>query len=258
MRSRAFGLAAIVAASGAAAVADVTDIDSVQIQERRFNDYSGSTLVTTNNFPSLVRFDESNFGSGGFANQHVAWFSGDGGASHYDFARTDRFVISLDVTLDVGSTSPRKEAGFRFDTFQAGEAFFFVTSDGEVAAFGGMLPFHSFGHVYTPGSTASLSLIYTPDDDGDAFDGDASTFEYVYNGTSSGPLAVSNLENGILDGTQGGFYVQNQPDDNNPSDFSVASFANISIAVPTPASGAVLALAGLGALRRRRHSHHRR
>jgi hypothetical protein len=251
MRSSVFSLAAIVAATGATALADVTDIDSVQIQERRFNDYSGSTLATTNNFPSLVRFDESAFGSGGFANQHVAWFSGDGGASHYDFARTDQFVISLDVTLDVGSTSPRKETGFRFDTFMAGEAFFFVTSDGEVAAFGAMLPFHSFGNVYTPGTTASLSLIYTPDDDGDAFDGDASTFEYVFNGMSSGALPVGNLENGILDGTQGGFYVQNQPDDNNPNDFSVASFANISITVPAPSAAAALALVGLGALRRR-------
>jgi hypothetical protein len=242
---------AILAAVGSAAWGDVNDINSVQIEERRFNDYPNSTLVTTNTFPSLVRFDESEFGSGGFANQHVAWFSPDGGASHYNFARTDQFVMSVDITLDVGSTAPRKETGFRFDTFSAGEAFFIVTSDGEVAAFGGMLPFYSFGNVYTPGSVAQLSLIYTPDDDGDAFDGDASTFEYVYNGMSSGALAVSNLENGILDGTQGGFYVQNQPDDNNPNDFSVASFANIRI-VPAPAGAAVLGMAGLLGLRRRR------
>jgi hypothetical protein len=252
MRSRVLCSAAILAATGAAAWADVTEINSVQIQERRFNDYAGSTLVTTNNFPSLVRFDESAFGAGGFANQHVAWFSPDSGASHYDFATSEPFIISLDITLDVGSTSPRKETGFRFDTFVAGEAFFVVTSDGEVAAFGAMFPFHSFGNVYTPGTAANLQLIYTPDDDGDAFDGDASTFEYVFNGTSSGPLAVGNLENGMLDGTQGGFYVQNQPDDNNPNDFSIASFANISITVPAPAGAAALAMSGLALLRRRR------
>ncbi len=251
MRSREVLIGAILASVGTAAWGDVTDINSVQIQERRFNDYPNSTLVTTNNFPSLVRFDESAFGSGGFANQHVAWFSPDNGASHYNFINGDRFLMSVDVTLDVGSTSPRKETGFRFDTFIAGEAFFIVTSDGEVAAFGAMLPFYSFGNVYTPGTTANLSLIYTPDDDGDPFDGDAATFEYVYNGSSSGPLAVSNLENGMIDGTQGGFYVQNQPDDGNPDDFSVASFANIRI-VPAPAGAMALGLAGVALLRRRR------
>src|SRR5687767_15835654 len=58
------------------------DINSVAVQERRFNDFPTSTLVTTDNYPSLVSFRESNYGSGNpppppFANQHLARFAVD-------------------------------------------------------------------------------------------------------------------------------------------------------------------------------------
>lgn len=252
MRDHMFGIAVGTLLAAGAASAQVTSIDSVDVQERRFNDFPTSTLVTTNNYPSLVRFDESNFGAGGFANQHMAWYATGGGASRYTFQNNEAFTASVDVTLEVGSFAPRKEAGFRFDSFIGGESFFQITSDGEVAAFGGPFPFFSFGaSAYTLGTAATLGIIYTPDDDADPTDGDAATIEYLFNGMSSGVLNFGNTENGFINGTQGGYKAQFQVDTSRP-DFAIASFANGSI-IPAPTAAAGLGLAlGLMGLRRRR------
>jgi hypothetical protein len=252
MRERTLGIAlAATAACATAAFAGVDAIDSVRIQERRFNDFPNSTLTTTNDFPTLVSFDESAFGTGGWANQHMAYLSDTAGASDYAFQNADGFDISVDVTLDVGSTAPRKEAGFRFDTFIGGEAFFFATSDGEVAAFGAFFPFYSFGtSAYTPGDTSTMTIKYRP---GDGAGGSVpATLEYIFDGMSSGPLDAGNLENGFIDGTVGGFFVQSQPDSGNPDDYSNASFGNIDIQIPAPGALGVLGLAGVVASRRRR------
>lgn len=226
--------------------AQVTNINSVRIQLRRFNDYPGSTLVVTNNFPSLVSFNESAFGAGGFANQHVARFSSDSGATNRAFLNSEAFDISVNVNLSVGSATPAiKEAGFRMDTFIGGEGFFIVKSNGEVAAFGGPLPFHTFGgSAYTPGTTVNLRMRYAP--------GAIASMEYFYNGVSSGLKFFGNTENGVINGSDLGTYVQNAPNDNFSGDFSNAAFTNYVIAVPEP--GTMIALAAGAALfiRRRR------
>src|SRR5688500_18666928 len=119
----------------------VVPINSVAVQERRFNDFPNSTLVSTDNYPAQVGFAESNYGTGGFANQHVARFAVN--EMPFEFQNNQPFAISVTVNLDAGTdTGPdqRKEAGFRSDTFVAGESFFIVTADGEVAAFGGPFP----------------------------------------------------------------------------------------------------------------------
>ena len=226
------------------ALAQVTNINSVVIQERRFNDYPGSTLTTVNNYPSLVSFSEGPFGAGGFANQHVARFS-ENGVTARSFLNAEAFDISVDVLLSVGSTAPRKEAGFRMDSFIGGEGFFILTSDGEVAAFGGPLPFFGFGNIYTPGTSARMRMIYRP--------GAVSTMEYMFNAVSSGEVAFGNTENGVINGSDFGNYLQNQPNDNNPNDFGNASFRNYAVAVPEPMTMLGLA-AGVGVLLRRRRS----
>lgn len=233
-----------IAVLSAPALAQVTNINSVVIQERRFNDYSGSTLTTVNNYPSVVSFNEGPFGAGGFANQHLARFS-ENGTTARQFLNSENFDISFDVNLSVGSTAPRKEAGFRMDTFIGGESFFFVTSDGEVAAFGGPFPFFTFGNsAYTPGTTANLRMVYRQ--------GAVSTMEYIYNGTSSGELAFGNTENGIINNSDMAAFVQNQPDDLNSGDFSNVAFTNFAVAVPEPFTMVGLAAGAALLIRRRR------
>lgn len=224
------------------APAQVTNINSVVIQARRFNDYSASTLSIVNNYPAVVSIHEGPFGAGGFANQHVARFSTNGSTARA-FMNSEAFDISVNINLRVGSTSPRKETGFRMDSFIGGEGFFIMTSDGEVAAFGGPLPFYSFGNVYTPGTTATLRMIYRP--------GVVSTMEYRFNGMTSGRVDFGNSENGVINGSDFGNYVQSQPNDNNPNDFSNVDFTNYAVAVPEPMTMIGLA-AGIGVLLRRR------
>ena len=226
------------------APAQVTNINSVVIQARRYNDYAGSTLSIVNNYPSLVSFNEGPFGTGNWANHHNARFSTNGTTAR-SFLNAEAFDISVNVNLAVGSIGPRKEVGFRMDTFIGGEGQLMVASDGEVAAFGGPFPFYTFGNVYTAGTTARLRMIYRP--------GAVSTVEYRFNALTSGQLAFGNSENGVINGSDFGMYVQNQPNDNNPNDFSNASFTNFAVAVPEPMSMLALA-AGVGVLLRKRRS----
>lgn len=238
---------AAITLSGAMASAAITDVDSVLIEERVFNDFPGSTLVTTNSFPGSVVFDESAFGAGGWANKHLATLSSDGGATKHLLANAEDFAISVDIKLEAAATSPRKEVGFRFDTF-GGEGLVNITSDGEVAAFGGPLPFHSFGtSAYTLGTTVNLGVVYKA-----PAGGSPGTIEYILDGVSSGALAFTNLELGIINSSKVGFTLQNQVDAGNPGDFGKATYSNFVIAVPEPASLALISLGGLAMIRRQR------
>ena len=160
--------AGLVLALSTQAMAVITDANGLRIQLRRFNDYGASTLVVTPAPPLSpltpqfypvagkpdVVFNEGPFGAGGFTNHHNVRFSTDAGATDYKLVgpapgpgvhSTDAFDLSFNIRLAVGDVVTTKEAGFRQDTFIAGESFFIVKSNGEVAAFGGPLPFFSFG-----------------------------------------------------------------------------------------------------------------
>ncbi|MCB9846450.1 MAG: hypothetical protein H6811_10755 [Phycisphaeraceae bacterium] len=230
----------------APAVADVTEINDVLIDARNFDDYPDSTLVIEEDFPSLIRVEESAFGSGGFANRHRLFYTSDA-LSRYQFDNQTAFDISMRIRLD-GGTEDGKEAGFYFDKF--GEPRFIIKGNGEVAAFDGAFPFFSFGFVYVPGSTVTMRMVYTPGSGGDFVV--PATIEYFYEGVGSGPIAFGNLENGMIDGTVGGFYAQFAPDDGNPDDFGSVEIRDVRIAVPTPGTAIGLSLLGLRAGRRRR------
>jgi len=225
--------------------------NGVQIVPRIFNDYPNSNLTILNNYPSQVTFMETDFGSGGFANRHSAYFSADGGASAIDWNYGDAFDFSL--TLDLDATPPTgREAGFHTDLF--GFGIFGVLPNGHIAAFGSILPFVDFGQVWTPGSPVRLQMIHTPGNGDGVTPGTIpSTMEYRYDTgsgvVSSGPLAFTTGEGGIPSNFNFlvGFGVQNQ---GAPGGRSVADFTNI--VVPAPSVSALLGLGGLVMLRRRR------
>ncbi len=233
------GLVGVVPARG-----DVTDINDVLIDARNFNDYPDSVLTIVEDFPNSILIDEREFGQGGFANRHRFFMTSDG-ANQFLFDNQVAFDMSVDIRLDAG-TPAGKETGFYFDRF--GEPRFIIKGDGEVAAFGGAFPFFSFGSPYILGETVTLRTIYTPGSGPDFLV--PATIEYVYNDLSSGLLEFSNLENGMIDATVGGFYAQFAPDDGNPRDFAVVRFSDVTILVPPPATFPLLLLLPLARKRR--------
>jgi hypothetical protein len=218
--------------------------EGVRILERNWNDSPTSTLTTTNNYPTQIRFQETGLNSG-FANQHQWRFSSDGGASDHMFGTNDYWFMSMTVNLATNNPSIRKEAGFYLDG--AGDGKFMVASDGEVAIFGGPLLFHTFGNIYTAGTDIEIAWHYF-------FDTVDSLrkIEYFANGVSSGVKVFDNLEQGLLPNTILGGYGQFAANATTPQTAD-AQFNNIN-AVPEPATMLALAM-GAGALiaRRRRN-----
>lgn len=247
------GAAAILSACG---VASAVEPNGVAVTTRIFNDFPNSTLTVVNNFPSLVSFDETDFGSGNFANRHSAYFSTDGGATAHDFNYNDAFDISFTMS-NTSSPAAGREAGFHTDLFGFG-FFGALPGNGEVAAFGSILPFHSFGAgVWTPGTAIGLRMIYTPGD-GDGMNplpmgGAPSTIEYVYDiggmPVSSGPISFTNTEGGIPQNFDFFVGVGVQYTGNNGGT-AHTEFRNF--VVPAPGAAGLLALGGLLMARRRR------
>jgi hypothetical protein len=212
-----------------------TSFDGVFVVPRVFNDFN-STLSVTNDYPTEVQFDERDLhpfdGGNTFANRHDALFSDDDGATPFAFQIGDSFNVRADVTLEVGSNTPRKEAGIRVNSPITGDVLFIVNSDaGEIVAFGGGAPFFLFGknadgNGYTPGQTIFMQMIYQPGSDPAVEPG---TVEYVINRgegiETSGPLPFENAENGPLDFNVG-IYIQSSPNDP-VNDFSLVTFTNI-------------------------------
>jgi hypothetical protein len=230
------------------AYAQVGTIDSGIVHSREYNDVPSSTPTVTTAYPSSISFsDQGVSAASGYANRDVWRFSSDGGTSAYQFQNNDFFQVSMELTLTGSPTSPRKEAGFLFDT-AGGQGQFIVNTDHEIVAFGGPLPFYSFEPaIYNSGDAITLGLTYFLDDNGKR------AVIYSANGVQSPILEFSNTEQGIIDGSTFGGYFQIQNDGLNPLNSGVASFGNINIAaVPEPATIALLSLGilSLGLLRR--------
>jgi len=204
-------------------------INSAVIHSRVFNDYPGATFTGVNNYPSLISLSEANVvGPSGFANRDDWRFSSNGTTDHL-FGHTEYWSISATLTLTGTPTSPRKEAGFRLDSSIGGDGLFIVNTDAhEIVAFGGPLPFYSFGNTYNSGTPIVLGMTYENI-------GGTNGIVYSANGVNSPFLPMSNAEQGVIDGSTLGGYFQ------------------IVGIVPEPSS---VALIGLGAvtlfLRRRR------
>ena len=209
------------------AYAQISTINSANIHPREFNDVPVSTLSVLNNYPSLISFDDQNVsGPAGFANRHVWRFSSDSGASAYHFNNNDFFSVFMTLTLTGDPISPRKEAGFLLDSI-GGQGQFIVNTDAhDVVAFGGPFPFYAFPSTFNSGDTITLGMTYFLDGNGKR------AIIYYANGVQSPPLEFSNLEQGIIDGSTLGGYLQVINASSIPTNSGTAVYQNIEIGPP--------------------------
>lgn len=211
----AFLTAALVTAASATPV-----INGAAMFPRVFNDCPTSTLTSVNNYPAQIVFDDAVLDCGGFANRHAWRLSDDGGTNAALFMNGDSF--RLGATLLITGTS-EGEAGLQVSPWwsQLVDGVFNVrTTDGEIACFGGRLPFYSFtaaqGLAYAKGNTIYLEVEYLPNGLSMA---SPATIEYkiTYLGTdyTSGPLPFDEGNPaepygtwGMLDEAQVGGHIQ--------------------------------------------------
>lgn len=232
--------------------AQLNGINSTKLITRYYNDVPNSKLVATNNYPSVEIFDglDASGGGDGFANRHDWALSNDAGATAYAFNGSQGFSFDFDLHLTESGT-PGVEGGIMLDNPGNGNHYFLVKTGngGEVAAFGGGMPFYSFtasqGVHWTTGSTVHMGMDYR-------FDGAKGFVTYRYENMTSGELAWGNAEGMMLANTRVGGYVLYQNTPNFADDFGDAQFSNINV-VPEPFTIVAL-VTGLAALARRRRA----
>jgi hypothetical protein len=159
---------------------------------RVFDDCPSSTLTTMNGYPGLISMNDQVLDCFGFANLHVWRFSKDGVMPRMFSNRT---IFGFGADLMITGTADG-EAGLQISPWWSPNVdgrFNVRTTDGEIACFGGRLPFYSFtasdGINYVKGTSIHLSMSYMPN----ALSSDnPGTIEYgvEYEGMSysSGPL----------------------------------------------------------------------
>jgi hypothetical protein len=227
-------------------------------ETRLFNDCPTSVVTTTNAYPFLLQLTDSQLDCFGFANLHVWHFSEDG-LNQAVFENCSHYEFRAEVVL---SGTGQGEGGLRLAPwwFDGDGKFMLNTASGEIACFGGRLPFYSFtgahGLLYVKGTPITMQITYDPRTLDMAF---PATIEYTvfYNGNlyTSGPLAFD-MANPAEDPPHGlwgalyphsaGGYVQPRAGDGtgNPLDFT-GRFSNICFTGPVATPAAVTTWGGL-------------
>ncbi len=181
-------IGAVIAPAAAPATPNVT---GAVVLTRVFDDCPGSGLTVVNNYPFEIRIADVGANCYGWANLHL-WRYAVGG-SPAAFPNASAFKISANLVV---SGSGQGEAGLQIAPWwsEADGRLNVRTTDGEVACFGGRLPFYSFtaqhGVRYEKGRTINLTMIYLPHDL-NAVNPATVIYSLFYNGRSytSGPLA---------------------------------------------------------------------
>uniref|UniRef100_A0A832I252 Uncharacterized protein n=1 Tax=Eiseniibacteriota bacterium TaxID=2212470 RepID=A0A832I252_UNCEI len=166
--------AALVALAAGLATA-TPNANGAYLKFRVFNDAPFSTVTSTNNYPALIQISDQNINASGFANLHIWRFSDDGGANAAVFDNNSCFSFGADLVLD---GTGHGEGGLQIAPWWAKDTdglFNVRTTDGEIAVFGGRLPFFTFSNPATPppfgggfslqyvkGTTIRLEMIYNP------------------------------------------------------------------------------------------------
>jgi hypothetical protein len=163
MTRMTLGIVALaVVLSATAAMAATPTVNSAVLIPRVWNDCPFSTLTTGNTYPSQIFFNDSKGDCGAWANLHV-WRLSNGGATPALFPNASDFRIAADLVI---SGVNNAEAGLQIRPWwsEADGRFNVRTPDGEIACFGGRLPFFSFtgtfGLHYVKGTSIHLEAIY--------------------------------------------------------------------------------------------------
>ncbi|MBK6899967.1 MAG: hypothetical protein IPH09_12090 [bacterium] len=135
------------------------------ITTRIWNDCPLGTVTSTNNYGTLVSIHEQKVMCGaGWGSRHN-WRFADGGVAQ-NFANGDGFSYSCDLTISGTGEAEATLAIAPWWSQAVGGAFNFRTNDGEIACFGGRLPFYSFtgsqGLHYVKGETVHAEVVYLP------------------------------------------------------------------------------------------------
>jgi hypothetical protein len=191
---------------------------SAVLMPRVFNDCPASTLTQLNNYPAEISFLDQGSSCFGYANLHLWRFSVDG-TNEVLFPNRCAFKFSADLVV---SGDGEGEAGLQIAPWwsESDGRINCRTTDGEIACFGGRLPFYSFtatyGLNYVKGDTIHLEMEYNAHELTSASPGTI-IYTVVYGGMtySSGPLAfdAGTISEGyggwgILDAAKVGGHVQ--------------------------------------------------
>ncbi len=150
---------------------------------RIFNDCPTSILTTDNNYPARLAIEDQLNCDTGFANLHN-WRFSDDGTTPLVFNNGDGFRFCADLVI---SGTGDGEAGLQISPWWSQDVdgrLNVRTTDGEVACFGGRLPFYSFtaaqGLVYQKGNPIHVEMKYLPNGLNEQ---DPGTIEYtcIYN-----------------------------------------------------------------------------
>lgn len=147
------------------AYAQTPNPNGVAYTLRVFNDCPASTVTTGGSYPSSFFIDDSVLPCSGWANLHLWRFSEDGGATPAEFHNNSNFSFCADMVIS-GNDTNGGEAGLAiFPWWSLSDGRMNVrVHDGEIACFGGRLPFYSFtgnhGINYVLGNTIHLQVMY--------------------------------------------------------------------------------------------------
>ena len=167
-RTTTTGLALAATCLAFATAAFATPVpNSAVIHTRVFDDCPISIITVNNSFPAIIEIDDQNVAPqpfcSGFANLHTWRFSTDG-TNDLQFLNEDTFEYSCEVVLNgLG------EGGLNLAPWwgpQADGLLNIRTTDGEIACFGGRLPFFTFtgafGLIYTNNTPILVGISYMP------------------------------------------------------------------------------------------------
>lgn len=296
MKNCAALLVVALAAGSAFAVQDISTVNAFRVEGRNWGDFANTPSNPSNPNLSTMSYGPAggplsaapnsafaaglgpvgagvqiveNFPAGvGGGSQHIAYLSNDGGASRFgvwgggEGAGGQSFNITTTVTMTGTQSAPRKEGALRIRNPRpilgyVDEGEVLVASDGEVAVFGGVMPFVSLGtSVYTFGTTGTLSFTYyAPGVADPVLGGYRLTFNDAVTGMHDSGLKLWGASEpdgckGFNNGTEIGMLFQGF---NNlvQNDGINISYGNVSV-TPAPSALALLGLGGLVATRRRR------